>query len=409
MAKEALICGIICEWNPLHAGHCALMRHARAAGATHLVAVMSGNFVQRGEPAVFSKWARAEMGLRCGADLVVELPLPWALAPAEAFAFGGVSLLHDLGCVELLAFGSECGDAAALWSAAQAAGSPALREALRPTLAAGATFAKARQQAVRSLAGEQAAALFSSPNNILGIEYCKALQKLRSPIRPFTVRREGAAHDAPLEGVPQAAASSSQVREALRRGFSIGPLLPAPAAAVAMRELASGFAPVWPEAMEQAVLAQLRRMGPEDFSRLPDVSEGLEHRLYRAARQAVSLAGFWDAVKTKRYPLARIRRLTWSAYLGLTRDIPARPPYFRLLGMTEKGREILHLAKNRAKLPFLSHSSDVSRLDMPARHVFQLEETASDLYALASPHPRPCGLDRTFPVLRVAERPPACQ
>ena len=213
MAEKPLICGIISEFNPFHTGHQTLVEAVRRSGATHILAVMSGNFVQRGEPAAFSKWARAEMALTSGVDLIVELPLPWALSGAEKFAFGGVSLLESLGCVEWIAFGSECGDATRLMEAARCILSPGIQKGLRAQLQTGSTFARARQEAVRELFGDSIAELLSSPNNILGIEYCKALQTLRSTILPFTIRRAGAPHDSPMETKTKSSPpSSSQIR-----------------------------------------------------------------------------------------------------------------------------------------------------------------------------------------------------
>ena len=402
MAGKPLICGMITEFNPFHAGHRALIEAARLHGATHIVAVMSGSFVQRGEPAAFSKWARAEMALNCGVDLVVDLPLPWALSGAENFAFGGVSLLESLGCVDLIAFGSECGDAALLEETARSILSPAMQASLRARLQTGCTFAKARQEAVRELFGNRMAELLSSPNNILGIEYCKSLQTLGSAIRPFTIRRRGAAHDSAGQIEDGQAPSSSQIRAALRGGGLPDSLMPEKARDIALREIAAGYAPSNPALWERAVLSRLRRMTEAEFSRLPDLSEGLEHRLYEASRSAGSLEALFDSIKTKRYPHARIRRLAYSAYLGIFRDeLPDKPPYLHVLGFTAQGREILKCAKISTKVPIITNFSDSLSLDKPSRHVIELESMASDLYSLSLPCIRPCGLEWTSKILTV--------
>lgn len=208
------IAGIIAEYNPLHAGHVHLMEEARRllGPDTAILCVMSGDFVQRGDFALASKRARAAAAVESGADLVLELPLPWAVSPAEAFSAGAVELLENTGVVTHLVFGSECGDAAALNRVAAALNGEAFSERVRGELTAGDTFAAARQRAVSALTSREDAALLERPNNILGVEYCKSLQRLHSKIQAVTVLRTGAAHDA------ESGASSAAIRTLLRRG-----------------------------------------------------------------------------------------------------------------------------------------------------------------------------------------------
>ena len=185
--------GMICEWNPFHLGHAWLLRELKRCYSLPVVCVMSGNFVQRGEPAVAEKRARAEMALRCGADVVFELPTVWAMASAERFARGGVALLRRTGVVTQVAFGSECGDAAALMRVAACLDGEDFRAALQRRLAGGDTFAVCRERAAAELLGETDAALLREPNNILGIEYCRALRG--SGIGAVTLPRTGARHE----------------------------------------------------------------------------------------------------------------------------------------------------------------------------------------------------------------------
>ena len=186
MKEKPAFSGIICEFNPLHQGHHHLLmeakRHSRG-----VVCVMSGNWVQRGEPAILSKFARAQAAVCCGADMVIDLPVSWACAPAERFAYGAVSLLHQLGCIGELWFGSECGDASILDLIARFLCSPEFGEALSPFLRTGSSFAAARQQAVEKALGPQYAAILTCANNILGVEYCKALLGCESSIQPKTI------------------------------------------------------------------------------------------------------------------------------------------------------------------------------------------------------------------------------
>jgi predicted nucleotidyltransferase len=392
-----LTAGIISEYNPFHLGHEYLIRQLRANGATHIVAVMSGNFVQRGEAAILSKYARARQALLSGVDLVIELPLPWAAAGAERFAMGGVSLLDAIGA-DLIGFGSECGSIEQLQKASQALFSPLLRETMLQTLKKGKTFAAARQSAVERLYGKTTADLLRSPNNILGIEYLKAIKTIGSNIKPVTIKRCGSAHDAEDKTSPYA--SSKQIRTMLLQGQDCSFMMPEKAFSVVQEEIKAGKAPANLFLAERAVLARLRSMTRDDFSALPDISEGLENRIYNAVKQAASLEELYFLAKTKRYPLARIRRVVLSAFLGLKNQyIAGLPPYLRILGIGPHGAEILQKAKTAAKLPIISRVSDFSSLDKRGRSIADLESRAADLYALCMPKIAPCGLDRSEKII----------
>ncbi len=394
-----LSAGIISEYNPFHLGHAALISRTRLAGATHIAAVMSGNFVQRGEPAILSKWARTRQALENGIDLVVELPLPWALAGAEKFAFGGAALLGALG-VDWLSFGSECGNIDDLKKAAQALLSPALRESMQSELKAGTTFAKARQKAICSLFDERTAQLLAEPNNILGIEYLKALTKLNSKITPFTIGRVGAAHDAknPEYGI----ASASHIRSVIQAGGNYAALMPETSADILKSEIAARNAPAGFTPVERAILAKLRTMSREEFSALPDISEGLENRVYAAARKAGTLEEVYELTKSKRYTHARIRRIVLSAFLGLNSAMSeGSPPYLRIIGLNQRGVEMLRFAKSHANIPIITNSSDILSLDKTAKDMLELEGRATDLYALCMPGIAPCGLDRTTGIIAI--------
>ena len=209
-----MVIGIVCEFDPLHRGHARLLSHARALGADTVVCAMSGSFTQRGSFAALSKTARAEMAVRCGADLVLELPTPWAMSPAETFARGGVRLLALAGADTLL-FGSECGDLPALRCLADCLDSPTFADHLTAVPESGLTFAARRQAAAASLLDNATAALLQSPNNTLAVEYLRALRHTHSAMTPCTLRREGASHDGAPEGDT---ASASFLRELLRQG-----------------------------------------------------------------------------------------------------------------------------------------------------------------------------------------------
>lgn len=380
------IAGIIAEYNPFHNGHLYQIEQTKRAGATHIVAVMSGSFVQRGEPALFSKWERAAAALKSGVDLVLELPVSYAMSSAERFGFGGVFLLHALGCVNMLSFGSESGDLAKLQAAADLCLNLHQNSDFSALLKSGCSYPTARTRTVAILAGEQTASLLSSPNNTLGIAYLNALTKLKSDIRPFTVSRVGTAHDA--EETSGNYASASLLRQKLWAGESITAFVPQ-----AATDCLTGKPTADPNKLETALLWQLRRMPAEDYAALPDVTEGLQHRLYRAAQSAESLSDFLDRVKTKRYTHARLRRIAWSAALGLRQTDYRLPiPYLRVLGFNPRGREILALAGQTAALPIVSSFREIEKI---SPRFAALEKGATDLWNLAVSPPLPCGADYT--------------
>ncbi len=394
------VAGVVCEYNPFHLGHQWMLQQLRAQGMDGIVCVMSGSFVQRGEFAVADKFARAEMAVRCGADLVLELPSVWSAATAELFARGGVSVLAKTGVVTHLAFGSECGDAAPLLRLAQLLDSAEYAEALRGKLSQGKTFAVCRREAAAQLLGEETAALLDTPNNNLGVEYCRALRKLNSHIVPITVPRTGAAHD----GVPgDGIASATYIRDLLRQGREEAlTYLPSAAAEILRREIAAGRAPVAMENCCRAVLAHLRRMSEEDFQRYDGGGEGLYHRFYQAVRSSTDLESLLTAAKTKRYTHARLRRMLLSAYL----DLPAvpvmdEPPYLRLLCANDCGRALLRQMRDNGA-PVLTKAADVAALGSDAATLLHGEAQRYDLYTLAYPklENSVCGQDyRTTPIL----------
>ena len=387
------VTAIIAEWNPLHRGHLLPVQAARQQGATHIVAILSGNFVQRGEPALCPWQYRAAAALSSGVDLVLQLPLPYAVSTAQHFAGGAMASLAALGAVDSLIFGSECGELAALQSVTAALDSPELPAALAPHLQKGLPFAAARQAAVHSLLGEDAG-LLSSPNNILGIEYLRALRQLGSNIQPLTISRQGASHDAaePDTDFP----SASQLRQRFLTGQDISSSLP-PAMAEQLELARQRGALPQLELWERAFLARLRAMTETDYAALPDVTEGLEHRLYRASRTAKTTEELLAEAKTKRYTHARLRRVL-LAPAGLS---AVEPPYLRVLGFTAKGAEILNRAKGRHTLPLSASLAELERTGEAAARFAALEARAADLYHAFTPGLAPCGSEYITPVIKI--------
>lgn len=391
------IAGIIAEYDPFHNGHKAHIDTTRQiGGATHVAAVISGSFTQRGEPALLSKFQRAEMALKNGVDLVLELPLPWSMASAEQFATGGVALLDCLGCVDLLSFGSECGDTVLLQELAALTDTEDYQQAFLQAINTGAPYAAARQTAAAALVGDKADA-FAKPNNILGLEYIRAIRRLNCQFDLFTLKRKGATHHSdPQDGVASAGWIRRQVKDG--QAEQTAPYMPASAGTVMANTLTAGHAAVRPQELDMALLWQLRRMAVTDFATLPYVSEGLEHRLWQAAQTAATIEEWMTAVKTKRYPHARLRRILWAALLGLDRRWQKQlPAYIRVLGMNSRGRDILAVAK--PTLPLLTRTAQVTSMSNEAQDLYDLECRGSDLQALAMACPLPCGSDRTTKLL----------
>lgn len=365
--------GIVAEYNPFHAGHAYhIAETRRRLGDCAVVAVMSGNFVQRGDCAILDKWRRAAAAVEGGADLVLELPTVWAASSAERFAFGAVSILKEAG-VDALSFGSESGDAAALNRAAACLDSDVFQAGLRRFLNEGMPFAACRQAVAAALLGEEGAACLSNPNDNLGVEYLKAAHRLGFEPEVIAVPRVGAAHDG---GNHPEFPSASHLRKKILAG-----------------ELPEEN-PASLRYNERAVLARLRTMSPADFEALPDSGEGLANRLADAARRAVTLEELYDLAKTKRYAHARIRRMVLWAWLGLREsDRPGYPPYLRVLAANGRGREVLRELKT--ELPVITKPTHGKGLPL-----LELEAQCTDLYGLCRKEIALCGAEwSTSPIM----------
>lgn len=392
------VCGVICEYNPFHAGHALHLARARAlSGADYVVCVMSGSVTQRGSFARHDKWTRARMALAHGCDLVLELPARFAGAPAPEFASGGVSLLAALGVVSHLSFGCEPEALPHLARAAQALSeeTPAFRQALRAHLDAGLPYPRARALAAQEASGlDGLAGRFAQPNAALALEYLRALP---DSITPMPVAREGGGyHDTSLGPLPSATA----IRAALARGD-----LPGAAASVPCPELlhaAEARGDVHEEeALTQALLYRLRTIDAGALAEIAGMEEGLEHRFLAAARTAQTRDALILAVKSKRYTYARLSRLCTNVLLDVTRafaqDHPA-PTYARVLGFRREAQPLLRAIRQNAAVPLVTKAADADRSDP----LFALDVRAQDLWSLgvSAPALRESGRDfRTSPVI----------
>ena len=355
--------GIICEYNPFHLGHFGHIkktRHLLNNGLEDdnktiaIVCVMSGNYVQRGDFAIFNKHARAKMAILSGADLVIELPTPYALQSAEGFAKAGVYILDRLGICEYLSFGSESGSIDKLCVAADAIVSDNAHTLTRQWLGEGISYASAQQKAADAILGASSD-VFKTPNNVLGIEYIKAIKKIGSDMVPITTLRTGGDHDSDI------GYSASALRKLFMRDTLPEQLMTKHATAVCIEELASGRGPVSLKNAEPALLSRLRAI--EDYSNVPGISEGLERRFKRYAALEASVDSLLAKVKTKRYPMSRLRRILMCLTLGIKiEDAETMPPYIRVLALNKKGMDILAKARNISKLPIITKPASVNNL-----------------------------------------------
>lgn len=376
------IVGIICEYNPFHTGHLLHINETRRSlGAdSTVVCVMSGDFVQRGEHALYSKFARAEAACRCGADLVVELPLPWALSSAEGFAKGAVSLLSAFGA-EYISFGSEEGDTGPLEEIAKALLDEVFTEEIKELMASQSSlsFASARQTVLERRMGEKAA-LIAKPNNILGIEYIKAINSLGLDVKPFTLARVGSEHDG---GGNDEIKSASELRKLIRQGKDAGRFIPPQALGVLRREHEQGRE-LDEELFEVALLSRLRALDREDYNRLPDSGDGLGNKLWKAVRTEPTFDAVLASAKSKRYALSRIRRICMCAALGIDAQMPlGLPGYGRVLASNEKGFAVLKGMEEKEGFAVITKPASANKLSSTERLIFQLGADAHDLYSLS--------------------------
>ena len=355
--------GIICEYNPFHRGHLLQLRKTRetvgADGA--IVCLMSGFFVQRGEPALFSPEIRTRAALEHGADLVLELPITGAINAAGYFAETAVSCLHKMGCIDLLSFGSESGTLEALCGIAALLDSQDMENALKARLETGASYAAARTLALQDLGAN--GTLLRGANNALGVEYIRSLKKLGSSITPWTYERD--------LSLP----SASEIRGTVGQEDWMAEL--------PGRELYRNAVPHTLLQGEKAMLAVLRTLPDETFDRMAFEGEGLSSKVRKACRRENSIDGIIMACKSKRYAYSRLRRTLLWLFLGLSReDMTREIPYVRVLGFNETGRKVLKTAKETGDLPLVSGAVPNHAA---ARAYFEMETRAGDLYTMFAP------------------------
>lgn len=377
------ILGIVAEYNPFHNGHLYHLKTAvEKTNADYTVCVMSGNFIQRGEPALINKFVRADMAIKNGVDLVIELPVYYAVNTAEKFAFAGVKLLNECG-INNLAFGAENNSLNILTSISEliANETPEYQNELKKQLNLGLSYPEARSKTISKILNISSNIL-SQPNNILAIEYLKAISKINPLITPVLVERvDSGYHDTDSA---TNILSATGIREKLKNNEDIDIFMPENALSLLGNT-------VFLEQFNGLILFSLRKLSIEEIKNLPDVTEGLENRIYSALLTSPDVKTLIDKIKTKRYPLTRIKRILISALLSLSKetlkefDDNGGPQYIRILACTEKGRELIPTIINNSKLPvitsiskFLPHANNLQK------EMLDKDILATNIYTLAT-------------------------
>ena len=384
------IAGIIAEYNPFHKGHEYHIKETKKRlNADFVIIAMSGNFVQRGEPAVFDKYARAEAALKHGADMVIEIPALFSSSTAEYFAYAGVKLLADTGIVDYISFGSESGDIDELKPIAEvlATEPDPYKESLKKHLKEGLSFPAARQKALESSGFSEN--VLDGPNNILGIEYLKALIKLKSSMIPFTLKREGGGYNSVDEtkNYPSAAA----VRKMYAEGRNTEGVLGKELSELYDSLIKNGEGPVFLKDFEPYINFRIRCLGKEGMEKIEDVTEGLENRIISSPWDIEEKIGF---IKTKRYTRTKIQRMLIHILLGIEKDYAAYwrqrgyVPYIKVLGFRKEAEKLLNEMQKKSNLPVIVNLRDGHKILDPAeKDFFEKDMVFDDIYRLAYPDP----------------------
>lgn len=352
------VLGIIAEYNPFHNGHLHhLIQSKQVSNTDYTIAIMSGNFTQRGDVSIVDKWAKAEMALFNGIDLVIELPTLYAVSSAENFAEGAIKILNSLKIVDSISFGAETTDIGALDRIAEVlCNEPKdYKNILTHELSKGISYPKARENALMMYINDvrRFANILSMPNNILAIEYLKSLRKSKSNIQPICIPRIGAGYND--LSVSKRFASASAIRNLINGNkvdsLDFRRLLPISSYSVLTENLRKGHIVKNISSFDKEILYTLRKMSTKDIANLPDVSEGLEYAIKNAANSCNSVVELLNIVNSKRYTKTRIQRILLYSILGITKhdmqiSKELSTPYIRVLGFNDNGRNLLSQISN---------------------------------------------------------------
>lgn len=410
--------GFITEYNPFHNGHLYHLRQAKErTGAKYSVAVMSGHFTQRGEAAIFDKWRRAEMAVNNGVDLVIELPVAWAVRSAQFFAQGGIRLLSSLGVVDAICFGAEINDMDRLNVAAAALTEPAVVQHLRQLLHQGLSYAAAVARAIQRHTGITALDL-SQPNTILALEYLRSLRLFAPHITPVVIPRQQAAfHDREIRAPIASATAIRQIIYKHGLAAAVAAAVPPASLAVMAQAINDGCGPVQDETFDNIIMYKIRTTPLFHLASLPESGEGLYYKLARTAATTGSMQTLLQHLKTKRYPWTRLRRLLTYVLLDLRqRQLlwadAYGPQYIRVLAFNDNGRLLLRRMRDKATLPVIVKTARylTTRTSGQGLTVLQrmlaMDTRATDIYVQGFPdcHKRVAGRDFTCSPVYVRSR-----
>jgi predicted nucleotidyltransferase len=398
------VLGLIVEYNPFHHGHFYHLTQSKMlTGADYSVAVMSGHFMQRGEPAVTDKWTRAAMAVSCGVDLVLELPAIYACSSADFFARGSVLLLDQLGCVTDLCFGSEAGSLQALEIASELMAHPpaAYDLRLREALEQGLPYAAAQESALlhvlrksSSQTKDAVAKVFNQPNNILGLAYLKHLKIVNSAIQVHTIKRIGAGYlEKQLHHLVSSATGIRHQYEFSGDFNSVKNSMPEKAYTIMARGIETGRGPVFLKDFESTIMILLKRSSISELARLPHVTEGLENRILSCIQRTGSISEFLNCVKNKRVPYTRLQRMLIHLLLNIRHPMASdwyyhhKPPYARILAFNDRGRQLIRLCQKKASIPLINKAASFRADTSAIRDLLLLDYRASRIYGSVLPHP----------------------
>ena len=410
------VCGIIAEYNPFHNGHAYhIQKTKEITGAEAIIAVMSGNFVQRGAPALFDKWTRTKMALMNGVDLVIELPTYYATSSAEYFAQGSVGLLDSLGVVDCLSFGSKTTDIDTLKRIANILYLEPndYKDILQSELKKGVSYPIARSNSLKTFMKKEYDAKYITEilldsNNILGIEYLKALMYNNSQIIPNAIQRKG--EDYNSVNIVDGICSATAIRKILEKDDieNLKEVIPESSFNIINSELLNGRLPMDLRNFEKEIFYVLRKSLTQDLFELSDVSEGLENLLKKTSNETTEIEKLIDMLKSKRYTRTRIQRILLHALLNITKDevnnYKYNPQYIRVLGFTKKGEKLLTQIYNKANIPIVtSVNKFLKNANDTGRRMIEKDILATNIYTLGYqiPNYRKSNLDYTMPIIQV--------
>ena len=410
------ICGIVAEYNPFHNGHLYhIQKSKEISNSDIVVAVMSGNFIQRGLPSLFDKWTRTKIAIQNGVDIVIELPVCFATASAEYFAHGSIGILDSLNVVSSLSFGNECEDIEILKRiAAVLFHEPdEYKKYLQNELKKGTSYPIARSNALKTFLKKEydersLSAILLDSNNILGIEYLKALQAYDSPIIPYSLKRKGGNYNSTT--IYENICSSTAIREMFKMNKidQLSAVVPDNCSTILNQELLHGRSPMFIENFEKEILYEIRKMPLQELTNILDVTEGLEHLIKKASAECVELEDVIETIKSKRYTRTRVQRILIHLLLGIQKEFvennKTTPQYARILGMSKVGEKALPYLINNSRIPIITSVNKFLKGNASdsQKKMLELDILSSNIYTLGYqiPNFKKLNLDYTFPILK---------